>query len=1623
MRRLPAALLVAFASCAAQAQTIEGQPIASQYGGWKVSGFAPNTYSFAPSSCRVQGGSSFFPAFTVGTPVRIVDGNPALSETVTPTAVTIDNVTCSITIAPVNQHNLPFYLTSATAGLQEALNANTTNPQPNTIVLNNDFYQLAGSSSAAAAIIASVQGQPQIGLVDITQVPTVWYQWNASQYVAVGGSVGGVGAFSQWQEGYGPNAGTSAFVGPVSNEYTLPLGQTGSTITSLLSTSGNAVRIQPGDARTQFSNPNYNPVHDDRTLIPAKAWDVTASGAACDAGMIEGTLTAGSTTLTASGTSFTTADTGKWIESVGTVAGVVTRFDATVTYASPTTLTLSVPAPFSSVANSYILFGHQDDAALKSAIALGISTGREIDLPQGTCWSATPLRLGANLVGHGISWSQYTNSEGVIVRPGSNVAGSAGEDVFALMDPSQSGYSPAPSGFTTHDYSILLDPTIDATQPWQICTNGTCVAQTPLYRPGGILDANAPDPMAPQWCQGTGAYKTGCLNGVATVANASTLACIPTSETLPAVGSEILFPGYAAGTANFETTVASQGTSGCATGNNGITLSAAFVPATPAAPVEWFAGTSLQTIQTAIPATGRTFPMTVTLGNPILPIPSTTQYASPAGFGSWGLVQIDGEQCSFYGNSNIPASTTAAPSITLTACAQNGTAAAAHSIGAFIAPLNPLQPTWPWPVTPTLTSNQTTPANAEFFPSFGAGNAGIAAPVANGNGLSGFQTSFYDSKMYNIQIGIDWINGAAGNPVNWNTMNDTAGMYLAQIPFRSTFRDISIADTYYGIVEGSPATNTAGWNTLGTYPTANGNTWDSIFLNSSAIDMHIVSDQGGGFKQLAMFSQSAAAPNNTYPGYTNAYSGGIESIFLDTPYDDESAVFPYAAVSVALDTFDFRYEEVENGALTQKAILDQWNCDRCSWYDTAPEGNGVRVIGGRQQNFDGGSFGGGPTLPLINTGWNNAFKNVAQLGVGTAAGNVWGQSNFLNWGPETQAAGPGYLAFGNPTGPSMAQATQNNIVRAAGQTVETLVGGNTLYPYLNSSAGLFTADEFTTNKSWEPSPWSQGWTYDATEPLVGGYAGCNVGVTTGSTYCADKLPDLTGFWIGPGQRLSADQYVVTMEVKESAGPAQNFAFQFYAGPQAPLTGCATSGDVISQTVPVTTTWTVVTLGVVNLAAYNNCGGQFNIGYASSAATQIQVAAIDFAPVDANRTVNDLTVLNSITLPPGNNGSQTTGCSKSPVTGIDNGYTCPTTGWYNALNANQAATDTTITLLNAPAGYASSGCFFLDSEYECYTGISGSTLTGLKRGQYNTAAVAHTSGTPITSVNLVLGGLQAPATDVVVGGASAPPILGVNNSTPTNHNGISVLSINSGASETWFDTSGAIHQTQPSALNVFQAPVQTYGSMQIGTSYGPPISSSGQVLQTNGQNQATQPIGFGGGIAGSVDILPTQNIAAPALTNYAGSGSTARSYLCSGVDTDGNAIPGATATLSNTPASFAYPQFIVVNCPYTAGVSSYTVWRTAGGPSQGYLATNVAMGANVYDYDGAATAGTPPSSNGSNPHLTVNGTGTPSISLNGVSWSTGSSAPSGSCASGSLYSNTSGSPNTLYVCQASAWVGK
>jgi hypothetical protein len=174
-----------------------GQIIAAQYGEFKVSGSSSGGFSFPPATCQVSGGGRNFAAFSTGTPIKIVDSNPNLTEVATPSSVFIS--ACSVNMATVYIHVPPFYLTSGTGGLQEAINANQTNDGPNTIVLNAEWYKLI-SSGNAAGVIAAVHGIPDLGLVDVTTTPSTFYQWNGSQYTAL--AVGsGTGTYNQGSAG------------------------------------------------------------------------------------------------------------------------------------------------------------------------------------------------------------------------------------------------------------------------------------------------------------------------------------------------------------------------------------------------------------------------------------------------------------------------------------------------------------------------------------------------------------------------------------------------------------------------------------------------------------------------------------------------------------------------------------------------------------------------------------------------------------------------------------------------------------------------------------------------------------------------------------------------------------------------------------------------------------------------------------------------------------------------------------------------------------------------------------------------------------------------------------------------------------------------------------------------------------------------------------------------------------------------------------------------------------------------------------------------------------------------------------------------------------------------------
>jgi hypothetical protein len=175
-----------------------GQIIAAQYGEFQVSGSTIGGFYFPPATCQVSAGGQNFNAFSVGTPVKIVDSNPSLTEVATPTSVFIN--VCSVNMVTAHNHVPPYYLTSGTGGLQEAITANQTVNGANTIVLNAQWYNLIAPANAAS-IIASVHGIADLGLVDVTTTPNTYYQWNGTQYVPVSSGGGSGGSYNQGGSG------------------------------------------------------------------------------------------------------------------------------------------------------------------------------------------------------------------------------------------------------------------------------------------------------------------------------------------------------------------------------------------------------------------------------------------------------------------------------------------------------------------------------------------------------------------------------------------------------------------------------------------------------------------------------------------------------------------------------------------------------------------------------------------------------------------------------------------------------------------------------------------------------------------------------------------------------------------------------------------------------------------------------------------------------------------------------------------------------------------------------------------------------------------------------------------------------------------------------------------------------------------------------------------------------------------------------------------------------------------------------------------------------------------------------------------------------------------------------
>ena len=1552
------------------AQNIEGQIVASQYGKWKVPGFAPNTYSgFAPDSCRVQGGASYFFAFQAGTPVTLVDGNPSLNEVLVPSATVESNVTCSVTVSPVNNHQVPFFFTTATGGLQEALNQNMTNPQPNTVILDNTFYQMVGGAANAANTISTVKGSYELGLEDITQVPTVWYRWNGTQYVPVGNGGMGTGLNTLVNDLVSNNATNSA----AQDLYHFYATSSYSPAASLAAAEAHngVAALMPSVGRQAFQNTGNVRVLDYRTDVPADARGVTEFGAQCDSQSKAAEFTQGSTAISIGGVAMDQSYVGRVVVAVGSISGMPTVFESVIaTVVDGGDATVTTPFPFSQTTGHAISLGHDDTAAIAQGMSVVGGSGTLL-FPQGNCLTHTQTLAGQSPVG---------------VGPDSWITGFPGEDIFAAPDPSvTTGVNQGSAHI--HDLTFSLDQRIDATRPWQLINETTVTSHPGVYRPIAPNTSISNSPLAPGWFQGGGANNGGASNGVASITDGSAVMCVPAAENAPAVAQVVVFPYLSS---VFTATVASA--AGSCTAGTPRTLSAALPAGSSNTQAEWFAGTSPQNLATAIGSSS--CPATITVANPIAPVAGFE-----ANVAAFGLIQIDGEQFSYFGKS-MANNATPANTFYNVQCAQNGSTRAAHAVGATIVPLNRFQPSYPWPVTPTINSGDTTPSGtAGFFPAWNAGNAVFAFPIANGQSAAALGAWGPNSRIENISA-FSYPNDVNG--YQWLEVNNGALFYFVSPPYGAKFTNISALYLFYGLAEGTPSLENGNWASH--QPTADGTSWDQVAL-FAANPVNMTTGGQNSYSNFNVYSNEATSTGTSLGADTCFY-------FTSTLNDQNGGV-----VGIIGNTeFHNLYCENEGGAHDDKMPIWEWDTVGSQIYDQHMGGGGEVAIGGARQHWFSGNFSNDSSTPVINWGLGNTSEYSSGLGL-EPKGNVYGSNSLINFGGLSDFSGTTSQVFGTATGPYGSMQTGG---RAAipSQTAETFFTGNLTEPFSSLSGAFITPDEFNSNFAFESEAMNVGDTFDDSSPVTHAYTGCNVGNNPAFIYCStyefnqDQIP------IGPGQRMVPGKYVLWASLKDVTAATNQFHLQVWSN-------CANFTQDFY--INITNAWPSGIADYVNqpidfssLAGSSGCvlGLRF---MGVTTADQVRVGFIDFAPVAEQLTAQTLNVTNIV----GPGGA--TGCQQSPITGIEDGYTCPTRGWGTTLAANEGLTDTSVTLTSG-SGLSPSGCFFIDTEYECYTGLNGTVLTGVTRGAYQTTAATHNGGATVASVDLVLGSTQQIPSDTVTYGGVEPPILGVNNATPFAHGGSSVLSINSGSNETWVDSSGTLHQENTAVVNQLQ------GSLYVGVDPNAPvITDSGLLLQTNGPNTAYQPLTLGGGHAGSLNVITSPTIGAPSiLAAVPAPGTSTISYVCSGTDFDGNLINGTTATITNGVSSWAYPYGYQVQCPWSAGVDTFQIYRTAGGVNQGLMASGVGPGFILHDFGGSATAGSPPAANGSNPHISVQGTGTPAITLGtgGPQIMAAAGAPPSGCgsgyANGSLYIRVDGSvagSDLLFVCDGStgSWV--
>ena len=286
-------------------------------------------------------------------------------------------------------------------------------------------------------------------------------------------------------------------------------------------------------------------------------------------------------------------------------------------------------------------------------------------------------------------------------------------------------------------------------------------------------------------------------------------------------------------------------------------------------------------------------------------------------------------------------------------------------------------------------------------------------------------------------------------------------------------------------------------------------------------------------------------------------------------------------------------------------------------------------------------------------------------------GNVYSANSLINYSWGNDFSGTTAQAFSTPTGPyGGIQVGGRSVI--PNQNAETFFTGNTTAPYPSLEGSFITPEEFNASFAFEAQAMSVGYTFDDTAPVTHSYAACNVGNSPSTTYCSSYRFNQNGIGVGPGQRIVNGKYTLYMSVKDATTASNSWTFQI---------GTTCGGVLGTFTVPITNAWPTAAAGVItepiDFTGITTPGCMFAFGsQGATTADQVRIGYVALAPVAEQLNAQTLNVT-TMNTPSGSTGGTPTGCAQSPVTGIQNGYTCPTKGNQTTLTANQGSSDTTI----------------------------------------------------------------------------------------------------------------------------------------------------------------------------------------------------------------------------------------------------------------------------------------------------------------------------------------------------------